>query len=375
MRIGVMLRHYEQKEGGVKVYTKHLLPLLFSMGSRHDYVLMYANPKLIGTYRQYSNVYETASTFPGAILWDQIAVPWMAHRNRVDLIFNPKFTVPLLAKAKKIFVLHGSEWFVIPEHFLWYDRLYFRNFVPLYCHSADAFIAVSNAVKDDVVRFVGVSPDKVVAIHNGFEPTRFTRVIDPQRLDEVRRKYQLPERFIVWVGQIESRKNVGRLLQAFARIRGEFPHELVIAGAQRFTFPMAAGAAEELKLIERLNLQDRVRATGWISHEDLPAVYSLADLFAFPSLYEGFGIPLLEAMACGCPIVTANTCAPPEVVDSAAYLVDPLSVDDIENGLRSVLSDSQERSRLISAGLIRARDFSWEKCARQVLDLFESVMQ
>ena len=128
-------------------------------------------------------------------------------------------------------------------------------------------------------------------------------------------------------------------------------------------------------MIERLNLQDRVRATGWISHDDLPAVYSLADLFAFPSLYEGFGIPLLEAMACGCPIVTANTCAPPEVVDGAAYLVDPLSVDDIEKGLRSVLSDPQERSRLIKAGLIRANDFSWEKCARQVLDLFEHVMQ
>jgi glycosyltransferase involved in cell wall biosynthesis len=362
-----MLRHYEQQEGGVKVYTKKLLPLLLSMGSRHTYVLMYQNPKLKGTYASFPNVEEVASALPGTVLWDQVAVPWIARKKRLDLIFNPKFTVPFLGKAKKIFVLHGSEWFVIPEHFRLYDQWYFKNAVPLYCRTADAFIAVSHAVKRDVIEHVGVAADKVVPIHNGFDPTLFQPNHDPARLRQIREKYKLPEKFILWVGQIESRKNVSRLLQAFAQIKNEVPHALVIAGEQRFT------TAAELKVIESLGLADRVLFPGWILHTDLPAVYALADHFSFPSLYEGFGIPLIEAMACGCPIVTADTCAPPEVVDGAAVLVDPLRVEDIAAGMRKVIFDTELRARLIARGLQRAADFSWEKCAAEVLALFDRL--
>ncbi len=373
MRIGIMLRHFEQKEGGVKLYTRRLLPLLFSMAPQHEFVLVYKNPALIGTYGAYPNVEEIAVRVPGSVLWDQLAIPWVAHRRRLGLIFNPKFTVPVLSRALKVFVLHGSEWFGIPNHFLWYDRLYFERATPFYCRRADALIAVSKATRLDIIEHVGVAPEKITAIHNGYDPELFRRVVDRQRLAAVKHKYALPDRFIMWAGQIESRKNIGRLLRAFSRIAGEISHRLVIVGEQRFSFPMAAGAAEDLKLIRVLGLDERVQFTGWIDHDDLPAVYSLADLFAFPSLYEGFGIPLLEAMGCGCPIVTANTCAPPEVVDGAAQLVDPLDVDDIAAGMRKVLADAKLRERLVARGLVRARDFGWELCAERVLGLFESL--
>jgi glycosyltransferase involved in cell wall biosynthesis len=367
MKIGIMLRHYEQQEGGVKVYTKKLLPLLFSLGSRHQFVLIYQNPKLIGTYADYPNVEEVAVAMPGTVPWDQIAVPWMARRKRVDLIFNPKFTIPFFSKAKKMFVLHGSEWFNIPEHFLKHDRWYFNFFVPLYCRYSDAFVAVSNAVKADVVKHTGVDPRKVFPIHNGFDPTLFAPVRDPERLREVREKYKLPERFILWCGQIESRKNVARLLRAFARIKDEVPHQLVLAGEQRWS------TRAELQVMRELRLEDRVCLPGWIQHADLPTVYSLADLFAFPSLYEGFGIPLIEAMACGCPIVTANTCAPPEVLDGSGWLVDPLNVEDIAAGMKIVLSDFQLRTGMIAKGIERSKAFSWARCAEQVLDVFDSL--
>src|SRR5450631_3903928 len=367
VKIGVMLRHYEQQEGGVKVYTKKLLPLLFSLGSRHHYVLIYQNTKLLGTYAQYPNVEEVAVGMPGTVPWDQIAVPWIARKKRLDLIFNPKFTIPFFTKAKKMFVLHGSEWFVIPEHFLKHDRWYFRTFVPLYCRFADAFVAVSNAVKADVVKHTGVDPRKVFPIHNGFDPSLFQPVHDAERLRAVRQKYKLPERFILWCGQIESRKNVARLLRAFARIKDEVPHTLVLAGEQRWS------TRAELQVLQELHLQERVYFPGWIQHTDLPTVYSLAELFAFPSLYEGFGIPLIEAMACGCPVVTADTCAPPEVLDGSGVLVDPLDIDGIAAGMRQVLSDPTLRAEMVARGIERSKAFSWDQCAKQLLAAFDAV--
>jgi len=367
MKIGIMLRHYEQQEGGVKVYTKKLLPLLFTQGSRHSYVLIYQNAHLIGTYAQYPNVEEVAVGMPGTVTWDQLAVPWLARKKKIDLIFNPKFTVPFFSRAKTMFVLHGSEWFEIPQHFKKYDQWYFNLFVPLYCRHADAFIAVSHAVKKDVVAHTGVDPAKVFPIHNGFDPTLFQPVRDPDRLAAVRKNYKLPEKFILWCGQIESRKNVARLLRAFALIKDRVPHQLVMAGEQRWS------TRAELQVMRELQLEDRVFFPGWIQHSDLAAVYSLADLFAFPSLYEGFGIPLIEAMACGCPILTANTCAPPEVLDGSGCLVDPLSVEDIAAGMLTVLSDAALRAGMIERGLERARAFSWEKCAKQVLEVFDSL--
>ena len=369
MKIGIMLRHYEQQEGGVKVYTQRLLPLIFSYGAQHHYVLIYQNPKLVGTYAQYPNVEEVSVGLPGTVAWDQIAVPWIARKKRLDLIFNPKFTIPFFTKAKKMFVLHGSEWFVIPEHFLKHDRWYFRTFVPLYCRFSDAFVAVSNAVKADVVKHTGVDPRKVFPIHNGFDPGLFQPVRDAERLRAVRQKYKLPERFILWCGQIESRKNVARLLRAFARIKDDVPHQLVLAGEQRWS------TRAELQVIQELRLEDRVFFPGWIQHSDLPAVYSLADLFAFPSLYEGFGIPLIEAMACGCPVLTANTCAPPEVMDGSGWLVDPLSVEDISAGMKRVLFDSELRAGMIAKGIERSKAFSWDQCAKQLLAVFDTLEQ
>ena len=367
MRVGIMLRHYEQHEGGVKHYTKTLLPLLFTLGAQHRYVLLYQNPKLLGTYAAHPNVEELVSRIPGTVLWDQLAMPWAMRKRRLDVIFNPKFTVPFLHSAKKIFVLHGSEWFAIPEHFKWYDRVYCRTLVPWYCRRADAFIAVANKVKEDAVRYVHADPGKIFPVHNAIDPRQFYFIEDEARLAAVRARYRLPEKFILWVGQIESRKNVKRLLRAFSQIAPDLPHQLVIAGEQRWS------TQGELAEIGSLGLEGRIQFLGWVPHTDLPAIYRLAALFAFPSLYEGFGIPLVEAMACGCPVLTANTCAPPEVVAGAGYLVDPYDVGAIAKGLRITLGDPALRARMTARGLERAKDFSWEKTAREVLAVFDAV--
>jgi glycosyltransferase involved in cell wall biosynthesis len=374
MKICIMLRHYEQLEGGVKHYTKSLLPLLFKLGPQHQYTLVYQNPKLVGTYAKYSNVEELVVRIPGTVLWDQIAVPWVARQRHFDIIFNPKFTVPLLGRAKKIWVLHGSEWFVIPKHFTWYDRLYVAASVPVYSREADAIISVAKFVKDDLTKQVSIDAGKIFPIYNGIDPKQFCFIDDAARLQAVRARYQLPDKYIMWVGQIGTRKNIQRLLKSFAQIAQEFPHDLVIAGEKR-KLQGSAEALAGIKELEQMGLGHRIRFLGWVGHDDLPAIYRMADHFCFPSIYEGFGIPLIEAMACGCPVLSATLGAPPEVCAGAALLVDPYDVEAITQGMRRVITDSALREQMIARGLERAKDFGWEKCARQVLEVFDYVMR
>jgi glycosyltransferase involved in cell wall biosynthesis len=362
-----MLRHYDQHEGGIKVYTKNLLFHLLSIDTKNSYVFMYQHPKLIGTYADYPNVEEIVFRIPSSILWDQIAVPWIAKNKKVDIIFNPKLTTPLFGRQKKVFVIHGAEWFVIPETFLWYDRWYFKNFIPLYYRHADKYISVSETVKKDIVKYTHIDPNKVTPIYHGFDSNLFQVVHDQDHLLSVKKRYQLPDQFILWTGQLYPPKNFGRLLRGYAAVKDEIPHQLVVAGELRWK------AKGDIQLIEDLDIKDRVQFAGWVFHDDLPAFYNLAELFVLPSLYEGFGIPLIEAMACGCPVLTSTTASPPEVVNGSAYLVDPLQVNEIANGIREVLSNIELRKEMIQKGLDRTKFFSWEKCAAEVLAVLESL--
>lgn len=365
-----MLRHYKQHEGGVKVYTHELLPRLFEYGSRHSFLLMYRDRDLLGTYGAFENVEEVAAPLPMQLLWDQLSVPWLARRRALDVIFNPKFTVPFFAAAQKVFVLHGPGWLVIPEAFPWYDRWYAKLVVPFYCRRADMMIATSRTAGDDTARFAAADPKKIVPVYNGLDGDTFRVIRQSEKLEAVRQKYGLPRPFILWAGQIYPPKNVSRLLRAFALLVHEIPHVLIMAGEPR----KPRRAWQELeRLIDELDIGGRVLFTGWVPQEDLAAFYNLADLFAFPSLYEGFGIPLLEAMGCGCPIVTSRTGSAPEIVEDAAWLVDPNVTRDIAAGIRNVLSNEGLREALVERGLRRVRDFSWDRCARETLLALESL--
>jgi glycosyltransferase involved in cell wall biosynthesis len=369
MKIAVMLRHYDQHEGGVKVYTHTIMPRLLRLGQEHEFLLLYKNRRRLGTFADFPNVKEMVCPLPTRSLWDQVGVPWIAHKEKVDVIFNTKFAIPLFSRAKKVFVLHGSEMFVLPEAFPWLDRLYVTNVMPVYCRKADAFIAVSSAVARDAVEHAHVDPNKIVTVHYGFEHHAF-RVIKEERVcKDVRDRYNLPNQFVLWVGQIDPRKNVPRLLRAFARIKDQVPHHLVICGEK------TPGGKHDTDEIDRLGIRDRVRFPGWVFHDDLPALYNLADLFVLPSLYEGFGIPLIEAMACGCPVITSKTASPPEVTKGAAILVDPLSVDDIAAGMLRVLLNPSLQKEMVEKGLRRAEEFSWDKCARSVLQVLEALAE
>ena len=382
MKIGVMLRHYDQHGGGVKVYTHNLLREMATLKTPHEIVLIYQDGGRVGTYANGNHVreiaIETPSVFPGNklvmrraedFLWDQLAMPKVEKREKLDLIFNPKYSLPLRARCRTVFVCHGLPAHVMRSGARWFDRLNHYFLLRRYAQKADAIISVSNTTRENVVEYLGVNEDRVHTVYLGVGEA-FRKRVPREALEETRRTYRLPERFFLYCGQIYPPKNFGRLIQAYARVGPELGISLVVAGEQSQS--MLSG--EDIALIDRSGLSPWVVQTGWIEHDTLPAFYTLAEALAMPSLYESFGIPLLEAMASGCPVVTANRYATAELAGQAGILVDPEDVDSIADGLRRVVTDRDLRFQLIAAGRARADNFSWKKCAEETLNVLEHVL-
>lgn len=364
MKIGVMLRNLNEK-GGIVVYTVNLLRELLRIDQGNEYYFLYNDSNLLGRYSQYKNVREIVLSAPNKLLWDQVAVPRAARRYGFDLIFNPKLSVPLLGGTRSVFVLHGAEQFAVAPVFKWHDRIYVRLTMPLFCRKAAAIISTTYQGRDEIARYLKVDRRKIHPIYESYN--ELCRPMSAAETEPVRRRYDLPERFALFVGGLSPLKNFGNTLRAYRLLRQEFDHKLVVVGFLRWKFQ------KDLELINELGLRDEIRFTGFVPDEDIPAFYNLADLLVFPSLYEGFGIPALEAMACGCPVVTTRTGCTPEVAGDAAILVDPYSPANIFDGMRQILLDNELRGRLRRRGFERVKHFSWEKCAGETLALFRSL--
>jgi glycosyltransferase involved in cell wall biosynthesis len=365
MKIGIMLRHLDQHQGGVMVYTKNLLRALFAINTEHEFVLMYQNPEHIGTYARY-NVREIAVPMPTRFGWDQVAVRLMESREKFDVIFNPKYSAPLLAHCPTVFVCHGLDWYVMPWASRFHDRLSHRYLIPRYARKAAHIIAVSDTTRQHLIDYLGVDADKVTRIYLGVGET-FLRPLNPATLAMVRHKYLIPERFFLYVGQIYPPKNFGNLLRAYARVGPQLGIPLVVAGTHTWL------CEKDLELIHELVLESWIIQPGWIDHETLDAFYALAEALLLPSLYEACPSPLLEAMAVGCPIVTSNRYGCREIAGDAALLVDPDDVSSIAEGIQRMATEQDTRARLVQAGRERIKEFSWEKCARETLAVLESV--
>ncbi len=301
-------------------------------------------------------------------------VPAALRRLGVDVFHGMDHVgIPLVGRScRYVVTVHDVIPLILPETFTPRHRLVVRMALARVRRKADRVIVPSHAVKRDVVRRVGLPEDRVVVTHEGCE-ARFRPVRSGTGLRDVAARYGLPPRYVLAVGTLEPRKNLTTLLEAFARLRrdGEVDADLrlVLAGAR--------GWLEEpiFATVRSLGLEDAVRFTGFVDDDDLPAVYSGAALFAFPSLYEGFGLPLLEAMACGVPVVTSNISSLPEVAGDAAVLVDPRDEQGLAAAIARLLRDEALRGRLREAGIARARQFSWEATARRTLDAYAAVVQ
>jgi glycosyltransferase involved in cell wall biosynthesis len=363
-----MLRHMGQHGGGVLVYTHNLLREMLTLDTPHEFVLLYQEPSWLGSFSKGhgSRVRELVLGKLPSFMWDQWLVPQAEKKEKFDLIFNPKYSLPLLSRSRTVFVCHGLDWYIMPWGSKLMDRLNHRYLIPRYSQKADAIIAVSNTARQHLIEYLGVEEDRTYTIYHGVDEA-FERPVPTEKLDEVKCTYRLPDHFFLYCGQIYPPKNFGRLVQAYAQTGPKLGISLVVVGSHTWL------CEKEIALIEQLGISQWVLWLEWIDHETLPAFYALAEALVLPSLYEAFGLPLLEAMASGCPIVTSDRYGTAELACDAAVLVDPEDVESIADGMRRVVSDQNLRQQLRGVGRERAKDFSWKKCAKETLTVLEGV--
>jgi len=303
---------------------------------------------------------------PLRLFWESLLLPDVIKKNKIDLFHASGFTLPARLPCRSIVTIFDMTFFLMPEVHQKVKTAYFRNRIPLTLKKADMIIAISNQTKNDIVNIL--PEHKIRVIYLGLDK-KFKPLGDSIKIQTTRMKYNLPQKYILFVGTVEPRKNISRIILAFDKIKKKgSEHKLLIAGEWGWNYK------EILLTINRLGLKDEIIFTHYVTDEDMPFIYNGASVFVYPSLYEGFGIPVLEAMACGVPVVTSCVSSLPEVAGEAAILIDPRNIEEISNAIDKVLRNSGLAEQLKIRGMQRAAKFSNQKMALETMDVYRKVL-
>jgi glycosyltransferase involved in cell wall biosynthesis len=302
-------------------------------------------------------------------LWMQAVLPWTIRWSQPHLCHFPNSLAPLWQSQPYVITIHDASLYLFRAYHPWTRHLAMRMILPLVARRASAIITVSEHSRQDLIRILNLPADKLYVVHEA-APEYFRPVIDRQKLETIRRQYHLPDQYLLYVGTLEPRKNLKRLLQAIRRLHDAgIPVPLVIAGPQGWMMD------DFQAYVAGLGLQAAVHYLGYVPMADLPALYSLATLFVFPSLYEGFGLPPLEAMACGTPVLSSNRSSMAEICGQAAVLINPECAEEIADSIHDLLTDEPRRMMYRERGLERAKYFSWKNAAGQTIEIYQQTLQ
>ncbi len=368
--------------GGIGRYTRELIHALVSEAPDYSYKLFSARPPAVppipNSLPQAPNIAHRAAPLDERWLYRlwyraRLPLPVQTFTGPVDLFHSPDFVLPPVGgNIPTILTVHDLSFSHYPGTFPANLVTYLNRVVPWSVRRATHILADSLSTKEDLHSLWGISDEKITVLYSGVNE-RFQPIVDDGRKIEIRKKYRLGDNpLVLAVGTVQPRKNYELLVRAFRPVAERLPHSLVIVGGKGW---LTEGLAAE---IDRQGLTTRVHLAGFVDDEDLPALYSTAELFVFPSLYEGFGLPLLEAMACGVPVISSNASSLPEVVRSiegeATILISPHDEPAWTAEMLRLLTDSDARRLLVEAGLTQSKRFTWRASARQLADLYRRLL-
>jgi glycosyltransferase involved in cell wall biosynthesis len=354
---------------GIGTYIRNIVRQLARFDRQTEYILICGDrDRDLGLSLGDNFRVEVDSSKPYSVR-EQLTVPWTLVRTRASIFHEPHYVLPPLTHCRSVVTIHDCIHLRFPQYLPKRGALaYARAQMGAAASRSNRILTVSEASKRDILEFFKVAPEKITVIYNGIDE-QFATEPPEDKMRAVEERYQLQGEFALYVGNVKPHKNVERLLDAFHLVRQSGLHDLklVVIGDDISKY------AALRRAVHRYNLHKYVRFLGFLPDETLAVVYRLAAVFVFPSLYEGFGLPPLEAMACGTPVVTSNVSSLPEVMGDAALLVDPYSAEAIADAMRRVLTDTALRSDLSARGLARAGEFSWERSARRVREIYDEV--
>jgi glycosyltransferase involved in cell wall biosynthesis len=349
---------------GTENYSRRLIQALLALKGPHRFCLYFRNLPPAGTFPGAEH-----RVIPFPRLWTHARLSWEMARRPPDVLFVPAHVLPLVHPRASVVTVHDLGYLHFPEAHPWRQRLYLDLSTRWNARVAAHILADSEATKADLVAHCSTPPDKISVAYPGREEA-LAPVHDPGAIEEVKARFGIDGDYFLYLGTLQPRKNLARIIAAFAGLapgtRGQ-KTLLVLAGKRGWLYD------DLFAQVRRLGLEGRVLFPGYVPAEDKATLLSGALAFLFPSLYEGFGLPVLEAQACGCPVIASTTSSLPEVAGDAALLVDPRDTAAIAGAMRRITADFALREGLVERGLANVRRFSWRSCARSVLDAVEQV--
>ncbi|MBN1445561.1 MAG: glycosyltransferase family 4 protein [Candidatus Omnitrophica bacterium] len=383
MKIAIDCRMAASKrKGGISLYTYSLVHNLAKIDDENSYLLyLFKSRNFIKDYREiksrfsrHKNFRITGKLFSSEIvrLLTEKLIPLELLTGGADVIHIPHPASPITLKAKLVTTIHDLI-HVVPETDKWhYPRKSIKTRKKLResILKSDMLIADSESTKNDIMKYFAVDPSKISVIYLGLDADIFHIPENAGEKENILEKYKISKKYIFFVGTLHPRKNIVRVLSSFEKIKKRFgDYQLVIAGKKGWLYE---DFFEKLGKLPP-DIRDDIILAGYTPLDDIPYLYNGAALSLYPSLYEGFGLPILEAMACGCPVITSNLSSMPEVAGGAAILVDPYNVEELSSAIEKVLSDGQLRQELQDKGLERVKSFSWQKTAKETLQVYKEV--
>lgn len=366
MLIGIdASRANREKKTGVEWYSYHLIEALKKIDTENRYFL-YSEGKLKNDLGDLPSKWQSKILkWPPKFLWTQICLSWEMLFKAPDLLFIPSHVIPLIHPKKTITTIHDLGFRRFPQAYSKFQQWYLNWSVKFALKHAFKIIVPSQFTKDELIKIYNAAPEQITVIPLSYNTKTYYPITDQEKITQTLSRYQIKKPYLLYVGRLEEKKNVAFLLDVFKNLSlANNNLSLVLAGGRGY------GYEKIQEKIKECDLGDQIVQLDWTGENDLPCLYSGAEIFVFPSLYEGFGIPLLEAMACGTPVVASNIASIPEISGGAALLAKVNNVDDFAQKISEVLENDNLKEILRQKGLARVKNFSWQNCAEKTLNLF-----